>query len=257
MLSDTECMVGGHTYLRRGDGAPQKVEGPSLGTAVVLQGGQIEHLAARAFGSSERITTITSYRVATTGKWDNSFISNIRPYDRLDDLYRQWTLSRLKKMSLEIQAMSTSLEQNQPFPDNDVEVFLEHLSDYSKRTARQMVSPRITTSVATKFSPTASHKAIGYWERIRAVPDIRYHILDATKRTETEMPEMQKYLLDWNETKVKIQLGLPETSQQGPFSWDRKREYYFGDELVRQGLKEVLHEWLDKGGLLRFAQMPA
>lgn len=45
------------------------------------------------------------------------------------------------------------------------------------------------------------------------------------------------------------------SSQQGKFSWDPElvEEYTFGDELPRQGLKEVLLLWLDRTGLMSLA----
>ena len=52
------------------------------------------------------------------------------------------------------------------------------------------------------------------------------------------------YLSDWEKTKCMIRSGNASLvySQQRRFSWDHNRheEYLFGDELLRQGLKEVL-----------------
>ena len=39
MLSHTEGMVGGETYIKRGDKKIEKVEGPSYGCAYIIQGG--------------------------------------------------------------------------------------------------------------------------------------------------------------------------------------------------------------------------
>jgi hypothetical protein len=95
MLSDTEGMIGGEvrfllfepifiafldsllsrvlnravltdyslaqTALKAADGSVLKVKGPSVGSAVVLQGRSIEHAALKAF-TGERVTMVTSYR---------------------------------------------------------------------------------------------------------------------------------------------------------------------------------------------------
>ena len=62
MLSDCTDMVGGETVLRKGDGGTLKVRGPQMGYSVVLQGRYIVHKALRAYGSTERITSVTSFR---------------------------------------------------------------------------------------------------------------------------------------------------------------------------------------------------
>lgn len=39
MLSHTDGMIGGETFIKRGDGAVTKVEGPRYGHAYIIQGG--------------------------------------------------------------------------------------------------------------------------------------------------------------------------------------------------------------------------
>ena len=62
MLSDCTSMLGGETVLRKGDGTTLKIRGPEMGYSVLLQGRYIVHKALRAYGSSERITAVTSFR---------------------------------------------------------------------------------------------------------------------------------------------------------------------------------------------------
>ena len=62
MLSDCTDMVGGETMLRKGDDTTLKVRGPQMGYSVLLQGRYIEHKALSAYGSKERITSVTSFR---------------------------------------------------------------------------------------------------------------------------------------------------------------------------------------------------
>jgi hypothetical protein len=119
MMSDTTGMQGGETALRTGTGEIRKVRGPSKvghsklrlhyllytnlmkGCAAVLQGRYIEHQALRAFGSQERITSVTSFRPRNPLVRDDTVLNTVRPISHLPDLYGQYTeysLSNLKGM---------------------------------------------------------------------------------------------------------------------------------------------------------------
>ncbi|KIV77952.1 hypothetical protein PV11_09725 [Exophiala sideris] len=64
MLSDTSTMAGGETAIRKGDGTLIKARGASLGGAVLMQSGNLEHAALRASNCSERVSMVTSYSFA-------------------------------------------------------------------------------------------------------------------------------------------------------------------------------------------------
>ncbi|CAE6481594.1 unnamed protein product [Rhizoctonia solani] len=61
MLSDATNMQGGETIIGSADGTMQKVRGPRMGWAMVLQGGYVDHAALGAYDGQERITMVTSY----------------------------------------------------------------------------------------------------------------------------------------------------------------------------------------------------
>ncbi|KAK4493582.1 hypothetical protein PRZ48_015249 [Zasmidium cellare] len=251
MLSHTDSMIGGHTYIQTADGKPRKVDGPSIGSAVVLQGGRVRHLASRSFGSSERITAITSFRLSKPGVWDDSYISNVRPYDVLPALYRGWSLYRLEKMRDEIECLEQRLkDDSQPFHDEDVTVLCSQLADYSTRTARQMTSPIIRDEVVARFGHAKVASATEAWRKMRNDVDVRDKTVTATERTAIDMPGLKPLLLDWHHTKAAIALGVPQMSMGGPFEWQARDEYFFPDELARQGLNELLLLWLDRFGLV-------
>lgn len=251
MLSDTTHMHGGHTYIRRGDGAAQKVEGPLLGTAVVLQGGRVEHLASRAFGTTERITSITSYRAASSGVWDDSMISNVRPYDNLEQLYRQWSLYRLKKMSVEIQAVEDRIKGlgGDQFPREDVEALCENLAAYAQGTARQMVSPAIRNEVVAKFGLDQVAKAGNLWLRAELTLDSVARVETATRDTLQAMPSMKRYMIDWHVANAKSTMKSHGALLKSSSGLEEKH-CLFPNELARQGQNELLICWLDKMGLL-------
>lgn len=251
MLSDTTHMHGGHTYIRRGNGAAQKVEGPSLGTAVVLQGGKVEHLASRAFGTMERITSITSYRPASSGAWDDSMISNVRPYDDLEQLYRQWSLYRLKKMKVEFQAVEDRVKElgGDQFLREDVEALCENLAAYAQRTARQMVIPAIRNEVVAKFGLDQVAKAGNLWLRAELTPDSVARVETATKDTLQAMPHMKSCMIDWRIASAILALEEPKADLRSSSGFEEKH-CLFPHELAKQGQNELLICWLDKMGLL-------
>lgn len=266
MLSHTDKMIGGSTYIQTADGKPRKVshiylifplclrhpqvEGPSIGSAVVLQGGRVRHLASRSFGSSERITAITSFGLSEPGVWDDSYISNVRPYDVLPALYREWSLYRLKKMREEIECLEKRLTTAcESFVEGDVVDLCSELSEYSTRTARQMTSPVIRDDLVARFGYSRVASATGFWRNIRGLTDVRAKVISATADTAPDMPEMKPFLMDWHHTKAAIALEVPRKSSNGPFSCDSREDYLFPDELARQGLNELLLLWLDRYGL--------
>ncbi|KAE8354138.1 hypothetical protein BDV28DRAFT_156436 [Aspergillus coremiiformis] len=251
-------MVGGETYIRKGDGSTAKVEGPSLGYCVILQGGQVEHLAARAFGTTERITTITSYRAAIAGLYDDSYISNVRPYCDLPQLYTQWTNYRLEKMKQEIEYMQSSIagyvgRDPYSFPLDEIYHFVDQQISYLKRTIRQMVDQTLCAEVRRQFDPRKINSAGEIWARVRAQKRFKDLLPIVMAQTMAWKPVVP-YVSDWQETKYLIKTGhaMSVLSQQGNFPWcqDDFEEYLFGDELLRQGLKEVLLAWLHRFDLI-------
>ncbi|OGM43416.1 hypothetical protein ABOM_007675 [Aspergillus bombycis] len=252
MLSDTTHMTGGETYIKKGDGSAVKVEGPALGHCVILQGGQVEHLAARAFGATERITTITSYRAAIPGLYDDSYLSNVRPYCDLSELYTEWTNYRLEKVKQEIEHMQATIIQRvgrgrDSFPFDEVYHFAEQQISYLKRTVRQTVDQTLCVDVRRRFDVREINSVGEKWAHVRAHQRFRDLLPGVMAQTLMWGP-VRPYLSDWEETKYMIRSGNASLvhSQQGMFLWDPNRveEYLFGDELLRQGLKEVLLAWL-------------
>ncbi|KAK2748285.1 hypothetical protein FQN57_000943 [Myotisia sp. PD_48] len=96
MLSDCTQMIGGETALRRGDRSIVKVRGPQMGCAVVLQGRYIEHQALRAFGATERITMVTSFRPRSPILPDDTVLTTVRSVSDLSELYFQFSEYRLE-----------------------------------------------------------------------------------------------------------------------------------------------------------------
>ncbi|KAI1621291.1 major facilitator superfamily domain-containing protein [Exophiala viscosa] len=151
MISETEGMLGGETYIKAGDGEISKVEGPMMGYGCVLQGGEVEHLAARAFGVAERITTITSYRPNVTKAYDSSYISNLRAYSGLGVLYQEWALYRLDKMKEEIEALHHKIQSSGAVDTGEFDIFGQQQTEYLLRSTTQMVPVDFHNRIIAKY----------------------------------------------------------------------------------------------------------
>jgi hypothetical protein len=95
MVSDCTGMLGGETAIKLPNGHVQKVRGPSMGTAVVMQGRYIYHQALKAFGGRERIAMVTSFRPKSPFVRDETVLTGVRGISDLDQLYPQYTQYRL------------------------------------------------------------------------------------------------------------------------------------------------------------------
>ncbi|RPA93756.1 hypothetical protein L873DRAFT_1815488 [Choiromyces venosus 120613-1] len=146
MLSDTTNMVGGETVIKRGDGSLFGISQPGTGSAALLQGGSVQHLALTAKNSPDRVTLVTSYRAKAVGLWDVSFITNVRPYTDLSILYPQWSAYRLQVLSQNTTAMTRRLATSTVTP-TEFQSFMRKQEDYIRTTANQIV-PASTVSAA-------------------------------------------------------------------------------------------------------------
>ncbi|KAH7370941.1 hypothetical protein BKA65DRAFT_522461 [Rhexocercosporidium sp. MPI-PUGE-AT-0058] len=112
MMSDVTGMIGGETALRTGSGEIKLVRGPCKGSAVMLQGRYIEHQALRAYGSQERITSITSFRPRDPLVRDDTRLTTIRPISNLVDIYTQVEDYQLENLKARIDAELANMRQD-------------------------------------------------------------------------------------------------------------------------------------------------
>ncbi|KAJ5165237.1 uncharacterized protein N7500_007067 [Penicillium coprophilum] len=248
MLSGTEGMIGGETYIKRGDGEVQKIEGPQIGHAVMLQGGEVCHLAARAKGVKERISTITSYRSTLPNVYDSSYITNVRPYADTGSLYPEWTQYRLRKLRDELTNYLDKTEKggNPGQERKTVQALINQQIDYLRRTSRQMVDPEFTQQVLRKYGRPSYYDAPRIWETVRSLPE--FDSLASAADEERRWHPGSVYWMDLLESSETIQAGKPLQSVFGTAVWDKTRTYYMGDELLRQGLNEMFLDWLGCSG---------
>ncbi|KAM9939025.1 hypothetical protein OXX80_001485 [Metschnikowia pulcherrima] len=142
MLSDTSDMIGGETYLRMGDGKLARVSGPQKGSAAVLQGRLIKHLAPKPLGAAERITMVTSYRAKNPQLHDGSVLGTVKPEinygSKYSEFYRQWVEYRAEVMKARLDALTSSMKEDACFNKVATTSALREIEDYLKHTYKEM-----------------------------------------------------------------------------------------------------------------------
>ena len=208
---------------------------------------QIEHLASRAIGVKERIASVTSFRANVPGMYDESYLTNTRPITDLKVMYREWASYRLQVLESEIRTMRKKIEQ-----DNEVDLtafksFAKNQVSYMQRTERQMVPVEYNSVIAEKFGRKAYMDAIATWERISSHPSFsqKLKLLDP----DISWKVAREYVGDLESSRNALRHGEILQGQMGPVAWSWERDYSMGDELMRQGQRELFLEWVDKTGL--------
>lgn len=148
MLSDTTNMIGGETSLRMGSGHNGKVAivpSPTKGSANVLQGRLIEHIAPSPVGMSERITMVTSYRAKSPMMKDTSVLSTVKPEvnygSRYNQFYGEWIDYRIKLMQkkLDLINLNTKCDANSgKFNKQKTIEALKEVEEYLLKTYSEM-----------------------------------------------------------------------------------------------------------------------
>jgi len=141
MLSDTTGMLGGETGLRKGDGSILKVRGPTAGWAVMMQGGCIDHIALKAFGTGERITMVTSFRPKDPLMRDGSTLRTVKGGSNCDELFLQWSTYRMGLISTRALAFMAKMEKEQASAEEirtAVTSWVDEQTEYLKKTVTEM-----------------------------------------------------------------------------------------------------------------------
>lgn len=141
MLSDPEGMVGGETGIEKGDGSVVKMLGPSVGWAVMMQGGCINHIALKAYGSVERITMVTSFRPKDPLVKDVSTLHTVNKSSRLEQLFLGWTTYRMDVVAKRANAIGAEIAKG-GFSADEIKEKMDHWVkeqiEYLSVTCREM-----------------------------------------------------------------------------------------------------------------------
>lgn len=225
-----------------------------MGSAMVLQGGFVKHLALRAAGSNDRITMVTSYRAKAVGLYDFSFLTNVRPYTDLTALYAQWQAFRNKVLNDSIKA---GCKPSDSF-----------LVDYHRQTQRQMVPAKLVNSLVKKYgipvfySVIDDYKSGAIFERVPSVcPRCGYEgrvgkdhiaVCEEAREWMSDCPlwddlEKSRKCLETGESVAGT--GRPDIVEVVDNFKSEGRLWGMADELAVQGLTEYLLGYLSFFGV--------
>ncbi|PWY87953.1 hypothetical protein BO94DRAFT_59491 [Aspergillus sclerotioniger CBS 115572] len=129
MLSDCTDMIGGETAIRTPSGEVKKIRGPSMGTAVIMQGRYIEHQALKSIGGRERISMVTAFRPKSPAIRDEAILTGSRAISNWSELYTEYSEYRLELLEERIRAMLKKerirKSGKRPFNISDMQHFLD------------------------------------------------------------------------------------------------------------------------------------
>ena len=142
MLSDPTGMTGGETGLRRGDGSILKVRGPEVGWAVMMQGGCIEHIALKAFGTGERISMVTSFRPSDPLAKDGSTLRTVKVSSDCDRLFAQWCGYRMDNLAARAMAIKATVAEEKGLEAGEIREamrgWVKEQLEYLEKTVTEM-----------------------------------------------------------------------------------------------------------------------
>ncbi|KAM5342991.1 hypothetical protein ACJ41O_013957 [Fusarium nematophilum] len=142
MLSDCSDMTGGETAVRTGSGEVLKVRGPTMGTAVILQGRYIQHAALKAIGK-ERITMITPFRPRSPFVKDELVLTGSRPISDQSMLLYGFNLYRAEileeRMRAHARTLREGMEAGRRFDVDAAREFVEEQREFLEATLAELI----------------------------------------------------------------------------------------------------------------------
>ncbi|KAJ3512809.1 hypothetical protein NM208_g15273 [Fusarium decemcellulare] len=142
MLSDCSDMKGGETAVKTGSGEVLKVRGPTMGTAVILQGRYVQHAALKAIGK-ERISFITPFRPKSPFVKDELVLTgsrNISDQSRLLYGYSQYRSDILEaRFRDHAKKLREAENAGIKFNVDAVKEFIEEQKEMLEATLREMI----------------------------------------------------------------------------------------------------------------------
>ncbi|PYI07531.1 hypothetical protein BO78DRAFT_366737 [Aspergillus sclerotiicarbonarius CBS 121057] len=143
MMSDCTDMVGGETAIRTPSGDIKKVRGPTMGTAIIMQGRYIEHQALKSIGGHERISKVTAFRPMSHAIRDESILTGSRAISNWSELYTEYTEYRLELLEERIRVMlkkeRVRNSGKRPFSVSDMQLFLKEQKLLIESTMTELI----------------------------------------------------------------------------------------------------------------------
>jgi hypothetical protein len=164
------------------------------------------------------------------------------------DLHREWTEYRLDVMKKEIEATLEKVKNNQ-ISTEDFHVFGKRQVNYMQQTYRQMVPRSLIDQTIENHGNYGYYHADRIWEGIRKCDGFETLLAAAREREDTWEPS-RDYQGDLAASRLSLKKGEVLQGQLGRViptasAWQR---YSMGDELLRQGQRELFLGWSDYFG---------
>lgn len=116
---------------------------PDQGSGVVLQGRYIEHQALQAYGTTERITLVTSFRPKSALVKDDTVLTTVRSISDLSELYGQYSEYRLEMLEERVRRQLKDLRRrnqaNRRFDTAAVKSFLTEQKAFIDSMLKELV----------------------------------------------------------------------------------------------------------------------
>ncbi|KAL4727384.1 hypothetical protein ACLX1H_006296 [Fusarium chlamydosporum] len=142
MLSDCTDMKGGETAILKGDGEIIKVRGPTMGTAVILQGRYIKHAALKAIGK-ERFSFITAMRPKSPFVRDELVLTGSRLISNQSELLYDYCTYRADILEIRFREHAKQLRKQQAmgikFNPEAVKEFIQEQKELLEATLLEMI----------------------------------------------------------------------------------------------------------------------
>lgn len=163
-LSDTSTMKGGETVIKMGNGKTVRTRGATVGGAVMMTGGYLEHSAIQVRNCGERITLVNSYDFLDPDADDTA--TTLRSFNpRADDIVtarnsimsqKLWRLR--ERCDLAIQRVKDRDENGQEPPSREeVEAWVRDQIHLLKHTAWEMYE-RVPNYIGHELPMDVLHK---------------------------------------------------------------------------------------------------
>ncbi|GMG20153.1 unnamed protein product [Ambrosiozyma monospora] len=137
--------VGGQTTIVTGDEKSRRVPEPTIGSATIIQGRVLKHLASKPVTNHNRITCVAGMAIAPP-ILDNTALTSVKPSvmsrARYDTFYSDWTTYRFENLELRLKYLREKLvkryEDGEKFNQEEVIGWCEEMEEYLHKTWDEM-----------------------------------------------------------------------------------------------------------------------
>ncbi|KAG7890309.1 hypothetical protein KL935_004130 [Ogataea polymorpha] len=129
-----ENTIGGETGIVTGDNKFVRVPDPKVGSATLIQGMVLKHVATKPVSNSNRVTAVAGFCVAGPEKLDNSLLTSVKPSilprQNYNEFYNDWAQFRLTNLAEHILHYRDQLKNVEQFDQKDFIAHCQEMESY-------------------------------------------------------------------------------------------------------------------------------